>query len=397
MASGVLSSHFPSRHSPPPPVGCCHAVSATIPTFSWLPENYGILHDASWCPKTRHCGGAVVVFCLDTLRFQIYPVAIPPRVDNAYTAELYTAWVALSARGPSADPTFVFRSSWWHFADCKGYITAQEGRREPGDSLQGDLIRECRALADSQPPPRHLYSHITGTWLHARLDQVDAAAGRSADSCPATVGWLSPLQEPRICFSHAGLQVHDALPHARRALLVSHHAYAKSPPPQRNPALGQYTIAVSHGLLSWGDRLIVTGLRLSLPPPPPRDTPCPLCLLPDPGDHVLPTRPSPPRPLPSVARGPALPEVSRLAPLHAHCLGVLILWGNKPFLLAVAGSPAHETLLTYTVGRIGAIAASRCPSAPGVTSCDHALPPLRHHTHHRPPTQTTCGTRPTSR
>ena len=254
---------------PPPPVGCCHAVSATIPTFSWLPENYGILHDASWCPKTRHCGGAVVVFCPDTLRFQIYPVAIPPRVDNAYTAELYTAWVALSARGPSADPTFVFRSSWWHFADCKGYITAQEGRREPGDSLQGDLIRECRALADSQPPPRHLYSHITGTWLHARLDQVDAAAGRSADSCPATVGWLSPLQEPRICFSHAGLQVHDALPHARRALLVSHHAYAKSPPPQRNPALGQYTIAVSHGLLSWGDRLIVTGLRLSLPPPPP--------------------------------------------------------------------------------------------------------------------------------
>ena len=37
---------------PPPPVGCCQVVSATIPTFSWLPENYGILHDASWYPKT---------------------------------------------------------------------------------------------------------------------------------------------------------------------------------------------------------------------------------------------------------------------------------------------------------------------------------------------------------
>ena len=227
VATGVFSSHSPSRHAPPPPPPpLADAVSAAIPTFSWLPDNYGILHDASWCPKTRRCGGAVAVFCPDTLRFRIYPVAIPLRVDNAYTAELYTACVALSARGPSADPTFTFQSSSWHFADCKRYITAQGGRREPDASLQGDLIRECRALASGQPPPRHLYSHITGTWLDALLDQVDAAAGRSADSCLAMVGWLSPIQEPRICFSHAGLQVHDALPHARCALLVSHHASA---------------------------------------------------------------------------------------------------------------------------------------------------------------------------
>ena len=84
-------------------------------------------------------------------------------------------------------------------------------------------------------PPRHLYSHITGTWLDALLDQVDAAAGRSANGCPATVGWLSPLQEPRICFSHTGLQVNDALPHARRAVLVSHHTYAKPPPSSTPP------------------------------------------------------------------------------------------------------------------------------------------------------------------
>ena len=37
------------------------------------------------------------MFCPNTLRFQIYPVSIPMRVENAYTAELYTAWVALSA------------------------------------------------------------------------------------------------------------------------------------------------------------------------------------------------------------------------------------------------------------------------------------------------------------
>ena len=77
-----------SRPSPPtgtaPPIGRCHAVSATIPTFSWLPQSYGILHDASSCPRTRRCGGAVAVFCPVTLWFQIYFVAIPLRLDNAY-------------------------------------------------------------------------------------------------------------------------------------------------------------------------------------------------------------------------------------------------------------------------------------------------------------------------
>ena len=191
----------------PPPVGRSHALTAAIPTFSWLPENYGILHDASWCPRTWRCGGAVAVFCPVTLRYQVYPVPIPLQLDNAYTAELYTAGVALTARGPSVDPTFGFRSGSWHFADCKGYITAQEGRREPDDSLQGDLIRECRAMARGHPPPRHLYSHITGTWLDALLDQVDAAAGQAVVNCPATVGWLSPLQDPCVCFSHTGLGV----------------------------------------------------------------------------------------------------------------------------------------------------------------------------------------------
>ena len=101
--------------------------------------------------------------------------------------------MALTTRGPSADPTFSFRSSSCHFADCKGYITVQEGRREPDDLLQGDLIRECRAMASGHTPPRHLYSHIAGTWLDALLDHVDAAVRRSAVGCPVTVGWLSPL------------------------------------------------------------------------------------------------------------------------------------------------------------------------------------------------------------
>ena len=81
MASSVLTSHPSYWHGPP--VGRCHAGSAAIRTFSWLPENYGILHDASWCPRTRRCGGTVTVFCPIALRFQIYPISIRLRLDNA--------------------------------------------------------------------------------------------------------------------------------------------------------------------------------------------------------------------------------------------------------------------------------------------------------------------------
>ena len=279
----------------------------------------------------------------------------PLRLDNAYTAELYTAWVALTARGPSPDPAIGFRSGAWHFADCKGYITAQEGRCEPEDSLQGDLIRSCRNMAHGHAPPRHLYSHITGTWLDALLDQVDEAAGRAADTCPDAVGWLGPLQQPRVCFSHAGLQVHDAVPHARRALLASHHAYSTSPPPQLHPALNEYANVVSHGLITWGDHLTVTGIRLSLFPP--RDAPCPLCNMPASGDHIL-SCPLDPLIRAHYHRWLAAPLSQRC---HAwrHCTptawGTLVLWGDEPFILAVDGSPAHHTIATYTIDRLGAI------------------------------------------
>ena len=262
-------------------------MTATVPTFSWLPENYGILHDASWCRKTRRCGGAVAVFCPVTLRYQMYPVPIPLRLDNAYTAELYTAWVALTARGPSADPAFSFRSGAWHFADCKGYITAQEGRREPEDSLQGDLIRACRDMAHGHtpPPPSPLFPY------RRHLARCPAGPGRRGGraSCghpPKRRGMAQPpTQNPPSASPTRALQVHDAIPHARRALLASHHAYSATPLPQRHPALTEYANAVSHGLITWGDHLTVTGIRLSLFPP--RDAPCPLCIMPASGDHIL--------------------------------------------------------------------------------------------------------------
>ena len=202
------------------------------------------------------------------------------------------------------------------------------------------------AILPPPPPPPPLLPP------HALLDQVDAAAGRSAESCPATAGCLSPIEAPRICLSRAGLQVHDALPQARRALLVSHHASAQSSPPQHNPDLGEYTIAVSYVPLSSDDHLTVTGLRL---PPPPLGHALPSLPPAQPWRPrlFLFTQPSTLRPLPSVARGPALPAARRHYTLNAW--GVLILWGKEPFLLAVDGSAAHETLLIYTVGCLGAI------------------------------------------
>ena len=60
----------------------------------------------------------MAVFCPCTLRHHIHPVPIPLRLDNSFTVELYTARVALTARGGSGEPTFAHRTNAWHFADC---------------------------------------------------------------------------------------------------------------------------------------------------------------------------------------------------------------------------------------------------------------------------------------
>ena len=90
---------------------------------------------------------------------------------------------------------------------------------------------------------------------------------------------------------------------------------------------------------------------------PPRDTPCPLCLLPAPGDHVLSC------PLDPLLRAHyhrwLAARLSQRCHAWRHCAptawGVLVLWGDEPFLLAVDGSAVHGTLTTYTIGRLGAV------------------------------------------
>ena len=154
------------RPTPPvgtlPLVGRSHAVTVTVPTFSWLPENYGILHDASWGPKTRRCGGAVAVSCPVTLRHQVYPVPIPLRLDNAYTAELYTAWVGLTARGPSADPASVCGLARGTLRIAKGTSRPREdagNRRTHSKGTSYGHAAIWRVPPPPPPPPSLLRHH----------------------------------------------------------------------------------------------------------------------------------------------------------------------------------------------------------------------------------------------
>ena len=246
----------------------------------------------------------------------------------------------------------------------------------------------CRGMAGGHAPPRHLYSHNAGTWLDALLDQVDA------NTCPNTSGWLSPLRDPRICFSHTGLLVHDARPNARRALLASQHAYSAAPLPQRHPALNGYASAVNHGLITWGDHLTVTSIRLSLSPR--RDTPCPLCIMPASGDHILSC------PLDPLLRAHyhrwLATRLSQRCPAWRHCTptawGTLVLCSNEPFMLAVDGSAAHHTIAIYTIGRLRAISTPHrdallrrglCPGHLRCLLCDMVLTTVLLHKRHAVP------------
>ena len=345
------------RPTPPvgttPPVRRCQAVTATVPTFSWLPENYGILHDASWCPKTRRCGGAVAVFCPVTLRYQVYPVPIPLRLDNAYTAELYTAWVALTARGPSADPAIGFRSGAWHFADCKGYITAQEGRREPEDSLQGDLIRSCRDMAHGHaPPPSPLFPY------RRHLARCPAGPGRRGGraSCrhlPRRRGMARPpTTTPRLLLPRGppGPRRRDPraprLAHLPPRLLCIPPASAQPRPQrvrQRRQPRPHHMGGPPHG-----------HRHPPLPVPPEGRALPPLQHARLRGPHpLIPARPAHPRPLPSVACSPTLSEVPCLAPLYAHCLGLPRPFGgtSRSYWLWMAPrptTPSQPTLLVVS-------------------------------------------------
>ena len=173
-----------------------------------------------------------------------------------------------------------------------------------------------------------------------------------------------------------------------------------TPPPdplQRNATLPSpnttphSVIASSRGATTW----LPLAFAFSCPPPP-RDTPCPLCLQPAPSDHVLSC------PLDPLLRAHYHRWIAAWLWQRCHAWrqcastawGVVIFWGKEPFLLAADGSPAHGSLPTYTVGRLGTISSPRReaiqhrglqPANLRRLLCDVALTTILQHKRHAVP------------
>ena len=174
----------PNRHAPPPPYsplrrgirGHPHVLLA--PKKLWHPPRYLMVPEdpTLWWG----CGGVLPRYAtvLDK------PRRHPPKIGQRLHGGAIHGVGSPLRPGSLGQPYLHFPVQLVALCRLQGVQEVQEGRREPDNSPQGDLIRECHALIGGHPPPRHLYSHITGTWLHTLLDQVDAAGGRSAESCP---------------------------------------------------------------------------------------------------------------------------------------------------------------------------------------------------------------------
>ena len=103
----------PTWSARPPSVRRSHAVTAAIPTFSWLPENYGILHPALGEYATAVSHGPLTWgdhLTVTTIRLSLFPppegthpapsVSYPPLATTSFLAHStrsfahYHRWLA---------------------------------------------------------------------------------------------------------------------------------------------------------------------------------------------------------------------------------------------------------------------------------------------------------------
>ena len=131
------------------------------------------IQDASWFASGRHPGGAVAVLNMHTNHYTWHRIVIPIFCDNSYEAELYVAWVVLRA-GASAH--WFVRDDGWSLTESSSYITTLESRNDRTSPLVMSLLLACRSLGKNTAPPRHLCSHLTGTFLEGVMDAVDDLA-----------------------------------------------------------------------------------------------------------------------------------------------------------------------------------------------------------------------------
>ena len=255
-------------------------LQALSPEVLDLPASQGhptaYIHDASWFPGHHHSGGAVAVLNLDTGAYTVYPIRIPIFCNNSYQAELYVAWAVLRARRPTVA---LYKHNTWTFSDSKSYITALESRNDGSCPFVAALLAVCRDLSAQWEVPRHLYSHLHGTFLDTVLESVDTVAKDTALSQTPRMGWISPIQEPLVCFENVAEepshQVHDPVCLLRRGLRANVQRAAGRQPVQTDSCFRFYEEIVMRGYLTWAVHLIVVAIRHNLGTP--SASVCPFC------------------------------------------------------------------------------------------------------------------------
>ena len=204
---------------------------------------------------------------MDTGHYTLHRIPIPIFCDNLYQAELYVTWVVL--RAPACARWYT-RYERWSLTDSNSYITALGSRNDSTSPLVTSLLAACRALVRHTASPRHLYSHLTGTFLDRLMDAVDCLAREEGLSQIPRYRWIPDFQQLPVLFTHSNRQVQDL-----QALLVK-----KIPAcllstlnvPNYSPStnLLLYERVVRSGSVKWDIHLRAIAIRQGLYTPPPR-------------------------------------------------------------------------------------------------------------------------------
>ena len=175
---------------PVPFSGAISALTPHFPDFSMTPPDVVFLQDASWFPTRRHSGGASAVLDVSTGHYTVHHIPVPIFCDNSYMAELYVAWVVLRSR---ARARWCCRDERWSLTDSSSYVRALASRNDSTSPLVASLLAACRALVGHTTTPRHLYSHLTGTFIDRVMDAVDCLAREEGPAQIPQYGWIPEL------------------------------------------------------------------------------------------------------------------------------------------------------------------------------------------------------------
>ena len=97
----------------------------------------------------------------------------------------------------------------WTFCGSQSYVSALESKNDGNCPFVSTMLLRCRALSRQWEVPRHLYSHLQGTFLddlqgtsHDEvLGWVDAFTKDIALEQQPELGWIAAYRSPRCALS----------------------------------------------------------------------------------------------------------------------------------------------------------------------------------------------------